>query len=387
MKHDKICAWLGLPAGAWPPDHYTLLGLNPGEQDVARIEQHVHDRLAKLRCYQLSHPEQATEAMNRLAQAFMCLTDAQAKRTYDVLANRLSQVAEVVPHGPSGKAINGHASAEANRPAVAPDDTAVAVRPLTQVDWKNTPPPVRVSDATPPPSAPPASADSPSPANGVVPVANDPGQTETSQVGTAQTEVAQAPQAPQVSSAPPVSQPADFLYESARASVEARRGIGTLGALSDRIDHTRRLLWAWDHAGKYLNKTNRRLSRLAEQNDLNRWLEKIGELMEGFPRVLGQPGQPGYRIVAMARLEMTAVMFNVLDPHQREALARDWVAGRVVLLSHRKFLRQEFKSVRRSNIFARAVRAARAALNDHPRWVLLGVSLAALAIAAFYMMF
>ena len=83
MENDKIRAWLGLPAGNWPPDHYALLGLSPGEVDAARIEQHVHDRLAKLRCYQLSHPEQATEAMNRLAQAFMCLTDPKAKQAYD----------------------------------------------------------------------------------------------------------------------------------------------------------------------------------------------------------------------------------------------------------------------------------------------------------------
>jgi hypothetical protein len=371
MKHDKICAWLGLPAGAWPPDHYTLLGLNPGEKDVVRIEQHVHDRLAKLRCYQLSNPEQATEAMNRLAQAFMCLTDAEAKRTYDRLAGGMSQIAEVVPHGPPGKAINGHACTEANGAAV--DDTAV--RPLTQVDWKNTPPPVRAAEPTLTPAAPPAAAPPP-PETLPSPTAN----------GTAPVETAQMTTAPQVPVEPPLSQPADFLYESARASVEARRGIGTLRALSDRIDHTRHLLWAWDQAGKYLNKSKRRLSRLGEQNDLNRWLEKIGELMEHFPRVLGQPGQPGYRVVAMARLEMTAIMFNILDPHQREALSRDWVAGRIVLLSHRKFLRQEFKSLRRSNIFARAMRAARAAVNDHPSWVLLGVSMTALAIAAFYLM-
>src|SRR5271157_3425368 len=83
MKHEAICAWLGLVPQNWPPDHYTLLGLEPGEPDVARIEQRVHERLARLRCYQLSHPEQATEAMNRLAQAFVCLTDPSAKKAYD----------------------------------------------------------------------------------------------------------------------------------------------------------------------------------------------------------------------------------------------------------------------------------------------------------------
>src|SRR5207249_1460504 len=53
------------------------------EADCARIEQQVHERLARMRCYQCSHPGPATEAMNRLAQAFICLTDPEAKRAYD----------------------------------------------------------------------------------------------------------------------------------------------------------------------------------------------------------------------------------------------------------------------------------------------------------------
>src|SRR5688500_9952169 len=83
MSHDLIRSWLGLPAGAWPPDHYQLLGLRPGETDVALIEQRARQRLDKVRCYQLAHPEQATEALNRLAQAYVCLTEPAAKRRYD----------------------------------------------------------------------------------------------------------------------------------------------------------------------------------------------------------------------------------------------------------------------------------------------------------------
>src|SRR5438874_1811419 len=83
MDHQLICEWLGLDSQTWPPDHYRLLGLDPGEADPERIEEHVHERLEKVRCYQLIHPEQVTEAMNRLAQAFVCLTDPAAKRAYD----------------------------------------------------------------------------------------------------------------------------------------------------------------------------------------------------------------------------------------------------------------------------------------------------------------
>ena len=83
MSHELICTWLGLAPGEWPPDHYRLLGLKPGESDPQLIEQHVHQRLDALRCYQVRHPEQATEALNRLAQAFVCLTEPAAKERYD----------------------------------------------------------------------------------------------------------------------------------------------------------------------------------------------------------------------------------------------------------------------------------------------------------------
>src|SRR5262245_60655647 len=83
MSHELIFTWLGLEPGDWPPDHYRLLGLEPSESDSARIEQRVHDRLEAVRRYQLLHPELVTEAMNRLAQAYVCLTDPDARRAYD----------------------------------------------------------------------------------------------------------------------------------------------------------------------------------------------------------------------------------------------------------------------------------------------------------------
>lgn len=83
MNHELICSCLRLSSTSWPPDHYTLLGLEPGEVDTRRIEQRVQERMEKLRRYQLTHPEQATEGMNRLAQALVCLTDPIAKEAYD----------------------------------------------------------------------------------------------------------------------------------------------------------------------------------------------------------------------------------------------------------------------------------------------------------------
>src|SRR5262245_2732866 len=83
MSRELISHWLGLAPGDWPPDHYLLLGLEPEEADSDRIEQHVHQRLEAVRRYQLLHPEAVTEAMNRLCQAYVCLTDPAARRAYD----------------------------------------------------------------------------------------------------------------------------------------------------------------------------------------------------------------------------------------------------------------------------------------------------------------
>jgi hypothetical protein len=377
MNNDQICCWLGLPAGKWPPDHYTLLGLKPGEGDIACIEQHVHDRLAKLRCYQLSHPEQVTEAMNRVAQAFMCLTDPAAKRAYDGPASGKADVARK-PEANGGlprkkAAVAPEVIATARLPVPASlDDTDVALRAKTQVDWKQAPPPIRApvekSDesrtdwkAVPPREAPDAS---PTPAP----------EPPAEAAAASPLPATETPETVTDPAALPISQPADVVYQTAYASPEARRGLGTVQKVIDRVYATRQLLWAWEQAGKYLNKPKRRLTRTGEQNELYRRLREIEELMDLFPRILGQPGQPGYRVIAMARLEMATDMFNMLDPVQRAALARDWLAGRVLLLEHRRYLRHELKILRRQNWLKRVVRAARAMINDHPAWVLLGLA-------------
>jgi hypothetical protein len=83
MNKDLIRQWLELPAGTWPPDHYTLLALTPREADSVLIERRTQERMMRVRPYQLNHPDEATEALNRLASAFNCLTDPAAKQTYD----------------------------------------------------------------------------------------------------------------------------------------------------------------------------------------------------------------------------------------------------------------------------------------------------------------
>jgi hypothetical protein len=115
MMHEQICQILGLSAEVWPPDHYTLLGLKRGESDKQLIEQRVHERMQQLRSYQLSYPDQATEAMNRLAQAYGCLTDAAARQAYD--KSFLAPPPHPSPSPPGGEGgVRGPVRSEKNLP-------------------------------------------------------------------------------------------------------------------------------------------------------------------------------------------------------------------------------------------------------------------------------
>jgi len=73
MDTNPLRSWLGLPAGPWPPDHATLLGLEPGI-DPATAERRALELMGRLRSHQLVHPELVTEGMNRLAQALLGLS-------------------------------------------------------------------------------------------------------------------------------------------------------------------------------------------------------------------------------------------------------------------------------------------------------------------------
>src|SRR5205823_4601283 len=57
MDSSIICAWLKITSSQWPPDRYTLLGVDRTEPDLAEIERQVQQRLEQVRRYQLIHPD------------------------------------------------------------------------------------------------------------------------------------------------------------------------------------------------------------------------------------------------------------------------------------------------------------------------------------------
>jgi hypothetical protein len=372
MDHDLICSWLGLPPGTWPPDHYRLLSLEPGEANAERIEQHVHERLDTVRRYQMMHPEQATEAMNRLAQAFVCLTDAFTKRKYD---------AELGIGGEPGIAPVIIEPAMAEEAPPLPTEAAESLPAMESLDWLSSPPPVAWPTAKspaaaelvePPPSAVPVTPPSLRQPPPLPPLMSSNDETQPPPVATA------VPVATVLPAAPPL-EPVDPILEAAQSGA-ARRGIGTKRALYQRIARTRRLLRLWNNLGKYLSVPQRRLSRSADGPELIRLLDEITTLLKNFPALLGEAGQPGYLVLALAQVD-TVKVFQSFSPHQREALSRDWHSGITLLTAHRDFLRNELKTMRKRSFGERLLRGSWSLLVDQPGTVLLLLALLAINVA------
>src|SRR5262249_18327602 len=161
----------------------------------------------------------------------------------------------------------------------------------------------------------------------------------------------------------------------------ARRGLGTKRSLYFRIARTRKLLAAWDQAGKYLAQSQRRIARPAEAMELIRLLARIQSLLRGFPPVLGQAGQPGYLVVALAMQPAPVPMFQTLLPSQRDSLSQHWEAGRKFLAAHCQFLRREARARRKRSRIGRGAGAVASFVAEYPEYVLFALALLAVPFA------
>jgi hypothetical protein len=304
MNHDVICAWLELEPGTWPPDHYRLLGLEPGESDPSRIEENVHLRLDTVRRYQLTYPEPATEALNRLAQAFVCLTDPPAKQAYD-------------------------AQLFANPPRL----------PV--------PPPLPRTCIPPPLPLPPQ------------PPASPEGKKKTKVQLDTPSQPPPLPTPPLVLDSPafiPPKPPADPLAEvmASACGPIARRGLQTRHRLHDRRVQTHRLLRNWRRIGELLETRDKTLDKRAA-TDLLKLVTRINGHLEGFPHLFGEAGRPGYMLLTLTEMD-SALDLVKLDCNQLESLQRDWERGMAFLYAHRDLLRRELRKFRRHCMSERIAR-------------------------------
>jgi hypothetical protein len=172
----------------------------------------------------------------------------------------------------------------------------------------------------------------------------------------------------------------DPVLEASR-SAAARRGLGTRRGLYQRLARTRRLMRAWERAGKYLGSAKRRLSKPAEATELINDLKELRQALTGFTVLLGEAGQPGYSVVVLARQPAPVPIFQTLLPGQRVTLAQHWKDGRQLLQAHRDYLRLEIQAHRKRGPIGRLWRATRHAITDQPGVLLLLLGLIALNVA------
>jgi hypothetical protein len=361
MDRELICTWLNITSADWPPDHYTLLGLPRGEGDLRRIEQNVHDRLARLRCYQLSHPEPATAAMNLLAQAFSCLTNPVAKQTYDAkllgrtvfesqVLTAISARSRVRESDVPTERMEAVAVATVTNVTAVADTAVVETLPAqvvsqAQIDWQATAPPVRLS---------------------------------------APTETAEVPVARPADSSQTID-PLAVEVDRALSSRAARRGLATSRQLLERVWVTRQLLREWQLLGKTLSRLCQQQKGPGDDAEIGTRLNNVADFMRVFPRLLGRPGMPGYRVMVLRRMPSAVKVIQDLDAGQRKALAKDWLAGHTLLLGYRRFLLRKLRLRRATPPWARAVGSARALLADHAGVILtiLGVILLVILVCYF----
>jgi hypothetical protein len=84
VSFDPYTDWLSIPAGPRPPEHYTLLGLPPGETDPQRIYAAAARRMAEVRKYHAGqHGDLAVRLIGELAAAYAQLSDPDPHAQHD----------------------------------------------------------------------------------------------------------------------------------------------------------------------------------------------------------------------------------------------------------------------------------------------------------------
>jgi hypothetical protein len=364
--HDRLRAWLGLPPGPWPPNHYELLGLARGAGDLADIENRVLERMERLRPHQLLHPELVTEGMNRLAQALVCLTDPVARSAYDRELGIPPPPFEVVEDeppqatssagSPPGPAMDATAPAEVPfEPGLRPPDEPQ--QPADEVVWEPEPVPIEVPLYEVVPDDPTEEPLPLPPAYEVVP--DEPHEQEV------------LPLEP----APPPPTPGRARGTSP-GPISRRAVYRKLAAL-------RRALRAWERLRPVFGTPAEALATPVAVLLCVRALAEARAALPGVAQVIRGPRSPGGTVAALVRLPHALHAVRVLLPTQRQAVALDWRRGYDALLRERTRLRELAFAARPRRKRTSAIARLCGELRQTPEWVLLVVALGALGLALF----
>jgi len=349
--------WLHLePEGPWPPPAWELLGLSLGAASAASvsldpraIEGRVLERLDWLRPYQLKYPELVTEGMNRLAQAFLELTQRSGGEKPAPTASSASSASSAPAAGPAFPA-EGEAESDwpdmgadtlfevpesASFPAAPPFSSAEAgpvpvAAPVSPPSFpagngaESRPPPLPMAEgpagvapATPGrpdmPQSAPSSAGGPLPPP--LPTPPYPLAPLPPSLPTPPYPLAPLPPPP-LPAVPPLAREAERLADRQR-----RR------ALYRRLVQLRRLRRAWEEVGEILANApllDNPLSLLRFHAVHRRLRASLSHLKDLWP--MAGPVD-GAQAAALLRQEQAVPILRELEPEQRLRFLLDWRRG------------------------------------------------------------
>ena len=343
MTHEKLRAWLNIPDGHWPPDHYALIGLPVGAGTPEEIEGRVLERLELLRRYQLPHPDEATEGMNLLARALDTLTDPDARREYD-------------------RSLGLKLRTKVEPPPPPPDDDLNTLFPGIPL--------LPVQPEGPAPADEPILPD----VINLLPNVEDEPDVDDEPEFLDEPGVEALPEAIILPVPPAVARlegepPRPTRPRSPRREIYAE------------LARVRRVLRVWERARKYLTDTDRTFTRRTDTLALMGCLAELRPLLHTVTDLIAAPRRPGNLVAALARQRLQFDTFRSLLPDQRDALARDFRAAHYRLAGYYDDLRDEIRRLTEKDWSRRVLRPVLRYLADHPEWVLLPVALLALAVA------
>jgi curved DNA-binding protein CbpA len=355
MDHDLICQWLQLPKGCWPPDHYQVLGVERRQVTAELVEHQVHERMEIVRRYQLAHPDEATEAMNRLAQAYVCLTDPDSRADYDAAPAFRGRAGVGIGTGAAGadaQAADGVLPLDTRRPCPNPPPAMVDIPVLvleaeearTEVGKQGSKANIRAAEREVPTLAP--RAEDRLVEKGLQPFVFD--------------------VTPQRITAPG---PARSARNSNRRT-SYRRAV-----------QLRRLLRAWQTLQRTVGDPSWRVTQPAEAARLMRNLAEVDATSRQASAGTGNSAEAGHLVIALARQQTAAATFQELLPGQRQALAKDWHDRLVQLEQFQRDLRRDLLATRKHRPIRRGAARALAYFADRPGLILFLLGLLALQIA------
>jgi hypothetical protein len=144
----------------------------------------------------------------------------------------------------------------------------------------------------------------------------------------------------------------------------------------------RRLLRAWRGLEQHLGDAAWRVSRPGDAISLMTRCAELATQARTLPEGVGNAGEPGYLVMALARQQVVVPTFQSLLPGQREALARDWSTGLDQLHRQLAALRAATRTLRKKSPFRKRATHILTFLSLHPSFVLLLLGVLALLIAA-----